>query len=199
MNKLQSIINELSIIQTEYSTLETEYNKVQSSINKDKILIDSLSTENKSLKSTIQSLTDELTNLKKVSLFANYNKQIVEKDNYICVLEKRIELLSNRNKISTETIIQTVTVDESPDDIETDNDDNEDLEIKADDEDVEEGVEGDTSPEEPEIEYQSIKIGKKYYYVSNENPQYVYEVIKSSNDVGDKLGVYNKDLNKIEK
>jgi chromosome segregation ATPase len=197
MNKLQSIINELSIIQTEYSTLETQYNTVQSTINQDKILINTLTNENKSLKSSIQSLTDELTNLKKVSLFANYNKQIVEKDNYISVLEKRIELLSNRNKSTiipdepTETIIQPQTI--SDDDIETDSDDNDDLEI-------EEEVEGDVYPdEEPEIEYESVKIGKKYYYISNENPPYVYEVIKGSNDVGDKLGVYNKELNKIEK
>jgi chromosome segregation ATPase len=65
-------------------------------------------------------------------------------------------------------------------------DNNEEVEDEEDDGEAEED-------EEPEIEYESRKIGKKYYYVSNEEPVGIYLVIKETGEVGDKVGEYEDD------
>jgi len=179
MNKFANIINQIRDIENDYSLLSTDLNKVSSSytdcefqLNQFIKKYDDISNENEQLKKKVDTLTDEIACLKKVSIYTTLNKQLVEKDKYIEVLEKRLKLMNN--KIDTPTKSPT----KSPEII---------------DEPIEE-VEN-----EPEIEYETVKIGKKYYYISNEDPSYVYEVIKGTNEVGDKLGKYNKDLNKIEK
>lgn len=188
MNKLQSIIDELTIIQADYNHIKTEYDKLQNIFNDNTQVINNLSTENISLKSTVQSLKDEINNLKRIGIVTNLNKQVNEKDNYIAVLEKRIDALNNRNK--PEKIIEPVNNENNDIDVSTDKDDeNNEIEIE---DDV-------SAEEEPEIKYESIKIGKKYYYISNEEPEYVYEVVKGSNDVGQRLGKYNRETNMIEK
>jgi hypothetical protein len=69
-------------------------------------------------------------------------------------------------------------------------------EVEDNEEEAEDEDEGDgeaEEDEEPEIEYESRKIGKKYYYVSNEEPVGIYLVIKESGEVGDKVGEYEDD------
>jgi chromosome segregation ATPase len=179
MNKFSNIINLVKDVENDYSLLSIDLNKVTSSYTDTETQLnqlikkyDTISNENELLKKKVDTLTDEIACLKKVSIYTTLNKQLVEKDKYIEVLEKRLKLMNNR--IDTPTKSPT----KSPEIIE----------------DSIEEVEN-----EPEIEYETVKIGKKYYYISNEDPSYVYEVIKGTNEVGDKLGKYNKDLNKIEK
>lgn len=148
--------------------------------------------ENDELKYCVQNLKDEIANLKKVSIYTNLNKQIMEKDNYIAVLEKQLNIRQAR-----ETLIETKSNHSVEVPLERDViiDTEEEIEDKyVEDEDIETDEE-----DENEIEYETVKIGKKYYYVSNEEPEMVYEVIKGSNDVGDKIGEYDRDNNKIIK
>ena len=87
---------------------------------------------------------------------------------------------------------------ESGDEVEEENEEVEEAdgeEGEDNDEEVED-EEGDgeaEEDEEPEIEYESRKIGKKYYYVSNEEPVGIYLVIKETGEVGDKVGEYEDD------
>lgn len=85
--------------------------------------------------------------------------------------------------------------------VEEQNDSNEEVEEGDDDDVVEDAVDEEeiedaeeeevVEDEEPEIEYESRKIGKKYYYVSNEEPAGIYMVIKDTGEVGDKVGEYD--------
>ncbi len=95
--------------------------------------------------------------------------------------------------------IITDVSDEQVEDIENNTDtveDNNNEEVVEDEETVEdeENVEDEeTVEDEEEIEYEVKKIGKKYYYISNEEPAGIYTVIKEDNSVGDKVGEYDGD------
>ena len=182
MNNFPDIYNLLKNLEKDYLELDDNYKQIDNKYNyklaqyNELLKInDAVNNENEVLKKKVETLIDEVASLKKISIYASLNKQLLEKDNYIKVLERRLEL-SNNKTISSPIVPNTPITKDTEDTVEdTDEDD-----------------------DEPEIEYDTVKIGKKYYYVSNEDPSYVYEVVKGSNDVGNKLGKYNKDLNKIE-
>jgi predicted nucleic acid-binding Zn-ribbon protein len=183
MNKFANIINLVKDVENDYSTLSidlnkvsTDYNDIETQLNQLIKKYDTISNENQLLKKKIDTLTDEIACLKKVSIYTTLNKQLVEKDKYIEVLEKRLKLMNNKIDTPTKSPTKSPEIIEEP---------------------IEEPIE--EVENDPEIEYETVKIGKKYYYISNEDPSFVYEVIKGTNEVGDKLGKYNKDLNKIEK
>ncbi len=75
----------------------------------------------------------------------------------------------------------------------------EEVEVQEEEQVEEEQVEeeDDEQDEEDDIEYEVKKIGKKYYYISNEEPMGIYIVIKETNEVGDKVGEYNGDKPKF--
>ena len=56
-----------------------------------------------------------------------------------------------------------------------------------DEEDVEEDQESDDASDGEEVEFEIIKIKKKQYYISNEEPPGIY-AIESDDDVGDRIG-----------
>ena len=62
------------------------------------------------------------------------------------------------------------------------------------------GREGtDEEDEEDEIEYETIKIKKRYYYVDNESPPKVYKTT-SGGDLGKFMGHYINDaIEKVKK
>ena len=182
MNKFSNLITQIKDIENDYSILSNDLNKLTSTytdcefqLNQFIKKYDNISIENEQLKKKVATLTDEIACLKKVSIYTTLNKQLVEKDKYIEVLEKRLKLMNNRADTPTPTKSPEI-IPEPIDDLEN---------------------ETENEPE-PEIEYETIKIGKKYYYISNEDPSFVYEVVKGTNEVGNKLGKYNKSLNKIE-
>jgi hypothetical protein len=186
MNNFTDIYNLLKNLEKDYLELDDNYKQIDNKYNyklaqyNELLKInDAVNNENEVLKKKVETLIDEVASLKKISIYASLNKQLLEKDNYIKVLERRLELSNNKTISSPSPSLYSPNTP-----ISKDNEHN--LENEDDDDD------------EPEIEYDTVKIGKKYYYVSNEDPSYVYEVIKGSNDVGNKLGKYNKDLNKIE-
>jgi chromosome segregation ATPase len=174
--------NKLSQTVSHISHLENKY----SQINK----------ENEELKETVLRLRDEIANLKKVSIYTNLNKQIMEKDNYIAVLEKQMNIRQTRENKMNEKVVEVHDKKETVDDIE----ENEEEAVDDVEENEEEAEDIETDEEnEDEIEYETVKIGKKYYYVSNEEPEIVYEVIKGTNEVGEKIGKYDRENNKIIK
>jgi chromosome segregation ATPase len=174
--------------------------------------------ENDDLKYSVLNLKDEIANLKKVSIYTNLNKQIMEKDNYIAVLEKQLNIRQAREALIETKSNHSVEApkeepvaiidkpadteeeieDEEADDAEEAEDEEADDAEEADDEDENEDIETEEE-DENEIEYETVKIGKKYYYVSNEEPEMVYEVVKGTNDVGNQIGEYDRENNKIIK
>jgi len=63
----------------------------------------------------------------------------------------------------------------------------EDQESDDEEEDVEEDQESDDASDGEEVEFEIIKIKKKQYYISNEEPPGIY-AIESDDDVGDRIG-----------
>jgi hypothetical protein len=76
--------------------------------------------------------------------------------------------------------------------VEEDENNEEAAEEASEEESAEDEEEEDADEEEPEIEYETRKIGKKYYYVSNEEPAGIYTVVKETSEVGDKVGEYDE-------
>lgn len=164
--------------------------------------------ENDDLKYSVLNLKDEIANLKKVSIYTNLNKQIMEKDNYIAVLEKQLNIRQAREALIETKSNQSVEapkekpiaiVDEPADtEEEVTYEQGEEIEDEEADDEEDEDIETEEE-DENEIEYETVKIGKKYYYVSNEEPEMVYEVVKGTNDVGNQIGEYDRENNKIIK
>jgi hypothetical protein len=222
--KSKNLIDYLNNIYTELSNdyerlyilnnnLAYEHNQLVDKNDKLTIKYNDIIKENELLKKKVNIVTDEISSLKKISLYASLNKQLLEKDNYIKVLEKRLDFFNNKNLSSpiipntpiTDDVIynsdhnkdiddnqnkdQIVENGKENDDLNNDENDKENDDLNDDEnEDLDEDDDN-----EPEIEYETIKIGKKYYYISNEDPRGIYLVIKGSSDVGDKVGEYNND------
>lgn len=175
----------VNALQSELESIKQGQLEVQQQVNQANTKMEQQDRDLKTLQAEKQQLQDELASMKKVSLFANMNKQLHEKDQLIESLQTK---LKNQEKktitvVVPEVIVQPVTeepVDEEEPEIE---------------EEVTEDVEEEMveEEEEPEIEYEAVKIGKKYYYVSNEESQGIYQINKSTNEVGDKVGEYNGD------
>jgi hypothetical protein len=201
--KSKNVIDYLNNIYTELSddyeklyilnsNLAYEHNQLVDKNDKLTIKFNDIINENESLKKKVNILTDEISSLKKISLYASLNKQLLEKDNYIKVLEKRLDFFNNKN-LSSPIIPNTPISDDSPYNNHTINnsDHNKSNDIELNNNNNDDNIDDDD--DEPEIEYETIKIGKKYYYISNEDPRGIYLVIKGSSDVGDKVGEYNND------
>ena len=95
---------------------------------------------------------------------------------------------SLNNKLETENKIgerQDITEDGQSDDEEEEVE--EDQESDDEEEDVEEDQESDDASDGEEVEFEIIKIKKKQYYISNEEPPGIY-AIESDDDVGDRIG-----------
>jgi hypothetical protein len=152
-----------------------------------------ITKENEELKEMVIRLKDEIANLRKVSIYTNLNKQIMEKDNYIAILEKQMNIRQAREaKLVEKEVVSTIN--DTSSNIEENTEEPDEVEEVEEDEDIETDAEDE---DENEIEYEIVKIGKKYYYVSNEEPSMVYEVVKGTNDIGGQLGEYDKENNKI--
>ncbi len=171
-----------------------------------------------SLKNKNKELEEEMKNLKKVSLLGAMNKQIKEKDLIIEQLNKKIELLkiksipvsiasTPKNEPVDEIIFKEEPLivardilDEEPvqeEEVSEEIEEQEEQSVEEvteevnEEEEQEEIVEDqEDEVEEDDIEYAVEKIGKKYYYVSNEEPKGIYLVIKETNEVGDKVGEF---------
>ena len=86
--KLSQTVCHISHLETKYSTI---------------------SKENEGLKEMVIRLKDEIANLKKVSIYTNLNKQIMEKDNYIAVLEKQMNIRQAREaKLVEKEVVSTI-------------------------------------------------------------------------------------------
>lgn len=226
---LISLIDELkSINQSLHNKINDDTKKIE--------MIDDYKKNIQKLKDDNQSLIDEITNLKKVSVVSNLNKQLHEKNSIIEQQNRQIEILkkqiSPKNTWNVDTSYislkinsdvdksiqiqdnledvknNIVLVQEEKDIIDDNNeksinekeviDDYEDETHIDNTEDYENDVaidnndetEDDENEDDIEIEYEVVKIGKKYYYRSNEDINGIYEVIKPSNDIGKKLGIY---------
>ena len=95
---------------------------------------------------------------------------------------------SLNNKLETENKIgerQDITEDGQSDDEEEEVE--EDQESDDEEEEVEEDQESDDASDGEEVEFEIIKIKKKQYYISNEEPPGIY-AIESDDDVGDRIG-----------
>jgi len=206
--------------QNKIEEIKKEHSKEIANINAKFSNFDNLKTdyENQilSLKNKNKELEEEMKNLKKVSLLGAMNKQIKEKDLIIEQLNKKIELLkiksipvsiasTPKNEPVDEIIFKeeplVVTkdiLDEEPVQEDEVSEEIEEQSLEEATEEVNEEVEEETVEEEDEveeeqeddIEYEVEKIGKKYYYVSNEEPKGIYLVIKETNEVGDKVGEF---------
>jgi hypothetical protein len=75
--------------------------------------------------------------------------------------------------------------------------DNESQESQEDDDEIDEIDDDEIDDDDIEIEYEVVKIGKKYYYRSNEDVNGIYEVLKPSNEVGNKIGIYENNKAKF--
>lgn len=135
---------------------------------------------------------DEIQTLKKVSFISNMNKQIHEKDKTIELLNYQLNLYKRKFSVDVSDIQSNISKDEVKDVIneikETIIEKDEPLleETKK----IQESQESEEDDDIPEIEYDVKKIGKKYYYLSNEDPPGIYAVDKVNGDseVGNKLG-----------
>jgi hypothetical protein len=220
---LVSVIDELKSIQ---ETLQHKIDKDVKLIE----MIDGYKNEIQQLKEDNQCLRDEMTNLKKVSVVSNLNKQLHEKNSIIEQQNKLIEFLKKQTSPKHAWVIEDtpnnirksdeVKVNKEPqlvvvkntehkgvgnkEEYET-NETNEPIELiiervdtvveneeQKNDEKIEneELEENENDSDDIEIEYEVVKIGKKYFYRSNEEINGIYEVIKKTNEVGKKLGMY---------
>ncbi len=241
-----------------FQQLHTEYVRIKDvhvkEMNKMKETVSELTTKIDKIDSEYTATKDELANLKKVSIYTHVTKKLEEQNNYIKILEKRLERvhepvaipqltvqspvakdvakdvaiklhiekihlepepaceiderihgkIGNVEEIEKESDDDTEDVEEEQEDDEVGEEEQEDDEEEGEEEteDVEEeeeqedeeteDVEEEGEEEEPEIEYESRKIGKKYYYISNEEPVGIYKVIKETGEVGDKVGEYDE-------
>jgi len=82
---------------------------------------------------------------------------------------------------------EDVEEDQESDDASDGEEVEEDQESDDEEEDVEEDQESDDASDGEEVEFEIIKIKKKQYYISNEEPPGIY-AIESDDDVGDRIG-----------
>ena len=111
--------------------------------------------------------------------------------------DEEAEEADSDEEVEDESEEKDEVTEENADDEEQEDAEDAEVESEENQEEVEDGAEeeqedADEEEEEPEIEYESRKIGKKYYYVSNEEPVGIYLVIKESGEVGDKVGEYDE-------
>ena len=82
---------------------------------------------------------------------------------------------------------EEVEEDQESDDEEEDVEEDQESDDASDGEEVEEDQESDDASDGEEVEFEIIKIKKKQYYISNEEPPGIY-AIESDDDVGDRIG-----------
>lgn len=140
---------------------------------------------------------DEIQTLKKVSFISNMNKQIYEKDKTIELLNHQLSLYKRKLQVDISDIQSNISKDDLNETIVEKNEIIKDIVEDSSNDDVNECINDENDDlvneeisEVPEIEYDVKKIGKKYYYVSNEEPPGIYAVVKinGESEVGDKLG-----------
>jgi predicted RNase H-like nuclease (RuvC/YqgF family) len=192
-------------IQTSKERYEDEIRQLKSTVHQSASVIDTLKSQLQSVEARYKDLQEELKHMKKLSIYTQLNKQISEQSNYIQVLEKRLNVRLPQTVASPRAstpVLPVIEKEEHVDEVvETHIEEYEDAEVETDlveetesasneglDEDGDDEVDAE---EEPEIEYETRKIGKKYYYVSNEEPAGIYQVVKETSDVGDKVGEYD--------
>ena len=115
----------------------------------------------------------------------------IKKDELVSVKQEE-NVIEHKEELDDEVQDEVIEEDEELNEEEV-----QEAEVEEDEQEevVEEEVndEEEVQEEEEEIEYEVKKIGKKYYYISNEEPIGIYTVNKTDNSVGDKVGEYDGD------
>ena len=208
---LRDQLSEMEQVKMINAELET---KLELIVNRYEEIVNESNEKANLYKNQLDQANDEIKNLKKVSMVANLNRQVSEQTREIEMLNKRIESLQKqletrsreKEPILPKLIIEEPveeTPEETVDDVveEVVEDATEEVLEDATEELIEDIVEESTEDateelveeEEEPLEFEAVKIGKKYYYVSNEEPKGIYQVVKPDDDVGDKIGEYDSD------
>ena len=204
---LKDQLSEMEQVKMINAELET---KLELIVNRYDEIVNESNDKANMYKTQLDQANDEIKNLKKVSMVANLNRQVSEQARDIEMLNKRIESLQKQLETrsrekepilpklvieepveeSTEEVVEELVediVEESAEDIVEES--TEDIVEESTEDATEELVEEEEEP----LEFEAVKIGKKYYYVSNEEPKGIYQVVKPDDDVGDKIGEYDSD------
>ena len=200
---LRDQLSEMEQVKMINAELET---KLELIVNRYEEIVNESNEKANLYKNQLDQANDEIKNLKKVSMVANLNRQVSEQTREIEMLNKRIESLQKQletrsrekepilPKLIIEELVEESTedvVEESTEDVVEES--TEDVVEESTEDLVEESTEEVAEEEEEPLEFEAVKIGKKYYYVSNEEPKGIYQVVKPDDDVGDKIGEYDSD------
>ena len=158
-----------------------------------------LNNTNKELKSKYDEGQLEMANHRKVSIVSNFSRQILERDKQITALNKRIEHYINLDNTSASNQSSRREVNSDEKKVEESSE-----EASADEENVEEESEGEgggggninesAEDSDDEVEFELKIINNKQYFISNEQPEGVYECT-SDEDIGEYLGhLHNKSI-----
>ena len=191
--KSKNVIDYLNNIYTELSNdyeklyilnsnLAYEHNQLVDKNDKLTIKFNDIINENESLKKKVNILTDEISSLKKISLYASLNKQLLEKDNYIKVLEKRLDFFNNKN-LSSPIIPNSPITDDTL--YNSDHIKNNNKEHNVDN-DIDDGIDEDDDLEEDENgnlvrSEENINLDDEYDDTFGEMPEEYLDMLASVN------------------
>ena len=186
--QIVTLKKKLCKLENDNSELVKEKEKIKITPNDD-ILIEV--GENMSDKSTI--ITKPESDVSQVTQFIDSLNNKLETENKIGERQDITE--DGQSDDEEEEVEEDQESDDEEDEVEEDQEsddasDGEEVEEDQesdDEEDVEEDQESDDASDGEEVEFEIIKIKKKQYYISNEEPPGIY-AIESDDDVGDRIG-----------
>lgn len=190
-----SFENEITQLNQENRELKEEITQLKDEINQ-------LKNETDQMENKIGQLEDDQENYQKFSILQNFNKQINERDIEIKAYESKLRIAHGQirqmalklEEMRTEFNQPLKTQEELKEErLALEKEQHEPIPEEEQKEDSEEEKEESEEEEsEEEIEYIKKKLKSKYYYVSDEDPKQIYEIL-ANQDVGNCVGYYRSD------
>lgn len=188
-NQIDQLKEENGLLKEEICQLKEQNNQMENDKNQ---------MENK-----IGELEDDQENYQKFSILQNFNKQINERDIEIKAYESKLRIahgqirqmalqLENMRKEFNQPLKTEEELREERFALEKEENPEEKQEEEQEEEQEDSEEEEEQEDSEEEIEYIKKRLASKYYYVSDEDPKQIYEIL-DNDEVGQCVGYYRSD------
>jgi hypothetical protein len=191
-----SIINFNEVILNKFITLESTCedtkNKYIEKLNNKDIEITQHKSDFESLQNKCEELQSEINTYGKVSIVKNLNKQILEKDLEIKILNKKVKFLEEKNvkmsivdKTDQDCIQLDVNHEREPDiSSVSESEESKTTEVSNNEEEAE------VSNNDEEVEVFEKKLRGTIYYITDDCDKYIYQKLDDGS-IGECVGKYN--------